>query len=109
MNLIANFQFELVHDGLYRDAAYSVGGLEFEQDRLSRADHCLHFLCIVHEQGLARMQSHPCGDQGAHDHRECEIIVPARAVGQKDQPGDESKPGGDEDVGILGKKRFHGV
>ena len=39
---------ELVHDGLYRYAAYSVGRLEFEQDGFASPDHCLHFFGIIH-------------------------------------------------------------
>jgi len=48
MDLIADFLFELVHDGLYRYAAYSVGRLEFEQDGFASPDHCLHFFGIIH-------------------------------------------------------------
>jgi len=46
--IIADFLFELVHDGLYRYTAYSVGGLEFEQHGFAGADHCLHLFGIVH-------------------------------------------------------------
>ena len=48
VDLITKFLFELVDDGLQRDAAYSVGGLEFEQDRFASPDHCLHFFGIIH-------------------------------------------------------------
>ena len=70
LDLIAKFQFELVNDGLQRDAAYSVGGLEFEQDGLACADHGLHFFRILHEEGGARMQNSPGNYQAGDDHAE---------------------------------------
>ncbi len=47
-DLILEFHFELVHDGLDRGASNSIGRLKFKQDGLARADHLLHLFGIVH-------------------------------------------------------------
>ena len=93
MDLIAKFQFELVYDGLQRDAAYSVGGLEFEQDGFACADHGLDFFCVVHEQGGAWMQGCPGNDQTGDDHTEGEVIIPFWFVRQQNNPGDQGETG----------------
>jgi hypothetical protein len=93
MDLIAKFLFELVNDGLQRDATYSVGRLEFEQDGFAFADHGLDFFCVIHEQGRARMQDCPGNDQTSDNHTEGEVIVPFWLVRQQNDPGDEGETG----------------
>ena len=55
VDLAAKFCFELVNDGLNCGAANSIWRLKFEEDGRARSDHRLHFFCIVHQRGLARM------------------------------------------------------
>lgn len=91
MDLVAQFCFQLVNDGLNRCAAYSIGGLKFEQDRRACADHLLHQFGVVHEGRLARVQDDPRAEQRGCDHSEGKKIIPLRLVCQQNQAGNSRK------------------
>lgn len=79
---IADFLFELVHDGLYRYTAYSIGGLEFEQDGFACSDHRLHLFGIIHKRCLTRMEDRPGDHEPQNDHTKGKVIVPFGLIGE---------------------------
>jgi hypothetical protein len=101
MELTVCFFFELVNDGLYRGAANSIRGLEFEQDGCAVADHGLHHFGIVHQRGLARMQDCPCRDQAGDNDTESEVVFCFGFVGQQDHPCNKNEQNAYGDKGIL--------
>jgi hypothetical protein len=101
VDLIAKFLFELVNDGLNRGAANSIGRLEFEQDRRACPNHGLHFFCIFHQRGLARVQDAPGGNQPQDDDAKGEVVIPFGFVGQQDEACNDCKHNGYDNKGIL--------
>jgi hypothetical protein len=101
VQLTFGFFFELVNDGLYRGAANSIGGLEFEQDGCACADHGLHYFRIIHQRGLARVKDGPCRDQAGNDDAEGEVVFCLGFVGKQDHPCDKNEQKAYTDKGIL--------
>lgn len=105
-DFVFQFFFELVHDGLYRYTANSVGGLEFEQNGRACADEFLHLLGIIHERSLPWVEDAPGGDQTSHDDAKGEIVAWFRLVGQQYESGDQRKQDCDGDEGVLIDKQI---
>lgn len=54
-DLVIEFFFKPVNDGLYFGAGNSEWGLEFKKHGCARADHCLYAFGVVHKRRLAWM------------------------------------------------------
>ncbi len=100
-DLIAKFNFELVHDGLDRSASNSIWGLEFEQDGFARTDHILDHLGIVHQRSLTRVHHDPCREQASDDDAKGQIITPFWFVGKEHEPDDKCQRRSYQQEGIL--------
>jgi hypothetical protein len=107
LNLITQFLFELVDDGLESGANNSIGGLEFEQDRYAIPDHGLHLPGVIHQGGLSRMQYDPGSDDEPHNQAEGEVIPPFWSAGEQDQPAHPRQQNG-SDRPEVGHHEHHG-